>query len=163
MDTYGRQTRREQCLDPTPNGSSVSMKRTILEFAFLAFALAPLFHFGNRAFLETFSTVFAAIVLEALPFMLIGSVVSGLLGEFASQARILKLLSKGGGRRTFYRGGPGPSVSRVRVCNRSYRQKADAKGGASWAFPGLSISYSLLRRGCAACRLPGLPRGGRLL
>lgn len=24
MDTYGRQTRREQCLDPTPTGPSVS-------------------------------------------------------------------------------------------------------------------------------------------
>jgi hypothetical protein len=74
----------------------VSLKRTILEFAFLAFALAPMLHYGSSPFLGTFSVVFAAIVLEALPFMLIGSLVSGLLGEFASQARILKLLSKGG-------------------------------------------------------------------
>lgn len=86
----------EQSSTPTPSGSSFSPKRALIEFAFLAFALAPLFHFGNRAFLGTFSTVFAAIVLEALPFMLIGSVVSGLLGEFASQGGILKLLSKGG-------------------------------------------------------------------
>lgn len=96
MDTYEGKTRREQSLAPTPNGSAVSLKRTILEFAFLVFALAPLFHFGNRAFLGTFSTIFAAIVLEGLPFMLIGSVVGGLLGEFASQASILKVLSKGG-------------------------------------------------------------------
>jgi hypothetical protein len=96
METFGRQSEREQSPDKIAPGSPVSPKRTIIEFAFLAFALAPLFHFGNRAFLGTFSTVFAAIVLEALPFMLIGSVVSGLLGEFASQARILKVLSKGG-------------------------------------------------------------------
>ncbi len=96
METVGRQSEREHCPDTVATGSPVSPNRTILEFAFLAFALAPLLHFGNRAFLGTFSTVFAAIVLEALPFMLIGSVVSGLLGEFASQARMFKVLSKGG-------------------------------------------------------------------
>ena len=94
MDTYGSQTRREQSLDPTPNGSSVSLKRTILEFAFLAFALAPMLHYGSSPFLGTFSVVFAAIVFEALPFLLIGSLVSGFLGEVAAQSRILRVLSK---------------------------------------------------------------------
>jgi hypothetical protein len=72
-----------------------------LSSPFLLFALAPLLHFGNRAFLGTFSTVFAAIVLEALPFLLIGSVVSGLLGGFDSQGRVIRLLSKGGARTPF--------------------------------------------------------------
>lgn len=101
MDTYGGQTRREQRFDPSSSGSSVFPKRTILEFAFLAFALAPLLHFGNRAFLGTFSTVFAAIVLEALPFLLIGTVVSGFLGGFDSRGRVIRLLSKGGARTPF--------------------------------------------------------------
>jgi len=101
MDTYGRQTRREQSLDPTPNGSSVSLKRTILEFAFLVFALAPMLHYGSSPFLGTFSVVFAAIVLEALPFLLIGSVVSGFLGKVAPQGRILRVLSKRRLRTTF--------------------------------------------------------------
>lgn len=101
MDTLGRRTGREQRLDLSSSDSSVFPKRTILEFAFLAFALAPLLHFGNRAFLGTFSTVFAAIVLEALPFLPIGSVVSGFLGGFDSQGRVIRLLSKGGARTPF--------------------------------------------------------------
>jgi uncharacterized protein len=101
MDSYGGQTRREQRFDPSSSGSSVFPKRTILEFAFLAFALAPLLHFGSSPFLGTFSVVFAAIVLEALPFLLIGSVVSGFLGGFDSQGKVIRLLSKGGARTPF--------------------------------------------------------------
>jgi hypothetical protein len=96
MDRDGRQTIPDPHPAPPQAVSSGFPRRTILEFAFLAFALAPLIHFGNRAFLGTFSVVFAAIVLEALPFLLVGSVVSGLLGEFASQGRLLRWLSRGG-------------------------------------------------------------------
>jgi hypothetical protein len=86
MDRSGPRNWREQRFDPSSSDSSVFPKQTILEFAFLAFALAPLLHFGNRAFLGTFSTVFAAIVLEALPFLLIGSVVSGFLADLTPRA-----------------------------------------------------------------------------
>ena len=48
-------------------------KRTLVEFAFLVLALAPLLHFGISPFLGTFSVVFASIVFEALPFVLVVS------------------------------------------------------------------------------------------
>jgi len=84
----------------TPASQSLP-NRTLIELAFLAFALGPLLHFGAGPFLGTFSVVFAAIVLEALPFLLIGSVVSGFLGGLAAQGRILRLLSKGGAKTPF--------------------------------------------------------------
>ena len=76
-------------------------KRTLVEFAFLVLALAPLLHFGISPFLGTFSVVFVAIILEALPFLLIGSSVSGFLEEFVSQGRVARLLSEGKARTPF--------------------------------------------------------------
>jgi len=73
--------------NPHPNGPQGMPKRTLVEFAFLVLALAPLLHYGSPL-LGTFSIVFASIVLEALPFLLIGSLVSGFLDEQDSWVRV---------------------------------------------------------------------------
>jgi uncharacterized membrane protein YraQ (UPF0718 family) len=82
-------------------------KRPLVEFAFLVFVLAPLLRYGSSPFLGTFSVVFASIVLEALPFLLIGSLASGFLDEFASQGRIARLLFGGKARTPFVAAGLG--------------------------------------------------------
>jgi hypothetical protein len=47
--------------------------------------------------LESISTIFLSIILEALPFMLIGSLVGGIIETFVSRDRVMSLLA---GRRT---------------------------------------------------------------
>jgi len=74
--------------DIHPCGRQGLPKRTIVEFAFLVFVLAPLLHYGSSPLLGTFSVVFAFILLEALPFLLIGSLVSGFLDEQDSWVRV---------------------------------------------------------------------------
>jgi uncharacterized membrane protein YraQ (UPF0718 family) len=84
-----------------PSSPQVLPKRSLVEFAFLVLVLAPLLRYGSSPFLGTFSVVFASIVLEALPFLLIGSLASGFLDEFASQGRIARLLFEGKARTPF--------------------------------------------------------------
>ena len=73
--------------DTCPSSPQGLPKRTVVEFAFLVFVMAPLLHYGSPL-LGTFSIVFASIVLEALPFLLIGSLVSGFLDEQDSWVRV---------------------------------------------------------------------------
>ena len=67
---------------------------TLFQFMFLVFAMYFLFFFRNTESLQTFSIIFFAIVLEALPFMLIGSLASGLIEVFVSRDRISSLMPK---------------------------------------------------------------------
>ena len=63
-----------------------------LELAFLVVALA-LLAFSHRApATRTLSLLFASIVLEALPFMLVGALVGGLVEVFVSRERMAALL-----------------------------------------------------------------------
>ncbi len=66
----------------------------ILQFIFIFIALVFLFSLRNTESLNTFSIIFFAIVLEALPFMLIGSLVSGLIEVFVSRDRIAGLMPR---------------------------------------------------------------------
>ena len=61
-------------------------------FLFVAFAI-PL-SFAGAPWLNTLELVFVSIVLEALPFMLLGSMVSGLIEVFVSKDRLAGLLPK---------------------------------------------------------------------
>ena len=59
-----------------------------LKFLFALVALAIPVLFGDRPGIRSFSLVFVSIVLEALPFMLIGACVGGLIEVFVSRERL---------------------------------------------------------------------------
>ncbi len=82
-------------------------KGAIIEAAFLIYALALLIHWSNTPWVRTLSVTFVAIVLEAFPFMLIGSLVSGFIEEFVSRDKISSILPKGKNRAVFLAAGMG--------------------------------------------------------
>jgi uncharacterized membrane protein YraQ (UPF0718 family) len=69
---------------------------------FLLFALGLFFVFSQEPWLKTFVLVFVSIVLEAFPFMLLGSMVSGFVEVFVSKERLAGLLPKGKVRLTLF-------------------------------------------------------------
>jgi uncharacterized membrane protein YraQ (UPF0718 family) len=79
MKKYCRQTGPIPLSESASSGLSASDKRTILEFGFLVFAIAPIIHCGNTPAIRTFSLTFSAIIIEALPFLLIGALAGGLI------------------------------------------------------------------------------------
>jgi uncharacterized membrane protein YraQ (UPF0718 family) len=68
---------------------------TIFEAVFLVTALVLLAFWGKAATFRTMAVVFVAIVLEALPFMLLGSMAGGLVEVFVSRERIATVFPKG--------------------------------------------------------------------
>ncbi len=62
--------------------------KTIMEFGFLVFALAPLIHYGPTPTIATFSLIFSGILLEALPFLLLGVLVGGLMEVWVSREKL---------------------------------------------------------------------------
>jgi uncharacterized membrane protein YraQ (UPF0718 family) len=73
--------------------STPSVKRgTLFELLFLAGSLFMLLIGGNNAVVTSFATVFSGIVLEALPFMLLGSLAGGLIEVYVSRDRLLSRL-----------------------------------------------------------------------
>jgi len=65
-----------------------------LKFLLALLALAGLWFFGDRPGVRSFSIVFVSIVLEALPFMLVGACVGGLIEMFVSRERLTTHLPK---------------------------------------------------------------------
>ncbi len=65
---------------------------TLVQFAFAIGAIAVLVGAKDLAPIKTLSIVFVSIVLEAIPFMLLGAVLGGLLEVFVSRDRVLGLL-----------------------------------------------------------------------
>jgi uncharacterized protein len=63
-----------------------------LELAFLLVALALLVFSHRAPATRTLSLLFASIVLEALPFMLVGALVGGLVETFVRRERVVALL-----------------------------------------------------------------------
>ncbi|MCG2661092.1 MAG: hypothetical protein L6437_12715, partial [Kiritimatiellae bacterium] len=59
-----------------------------LKFVLVLLALAGLCFFGDRPGVRSFSLVFVSIVLEAIPFMLVGACVGGLIEVFVSRERL---------------------------------------------------------------------------
>ena len=73
---------------------------TLVQLAFLAAALLPLVFFDRLSDLRQrqvheITRVFLGTFLEAMPFMLIGSLVGGLIEVFVSPDRVLSLVSRG--------------------------------------------------------------------
>lgn len=66
----------------------------LLKFMLMLLALAVLCFFCNRTGVRSFSIVFVSIVLEALPFMLVGACVGGLIEVFVSRERLATHLPK---------------------------------------------------------------------
>lgn len=78
--------------EPPPFGSGAGPLGWMFQTLFLVLALLMvLFHPRTQAF-STFSIIFSAIVLEALPFMLLGTLISGIVEVFVSREHILRLL-----------------------------------------------------------------------
>ena len=69
--------------------------RNALIAAGVAAAWALPAFWGDRPGVRTFALVFGSIVLEALPFMLVGSLVGGLIEVFVSRERLLRHLPRG--------------------------------------------------------------------
>lgn len=65
-----------------------------LRASFIILALAVLVTFGDTPWLKTLALVFVSIVLEAFPFMLLGSLVSGVVEVFVSKDRLAAILPK---------------------------------------------------------------------
>lgn len=67
---------------------------TALGLLFLSVSLGLFFWGWNSPVISSFMTVFAGIVLEALPFMLLGSMAGGLIEVFVSREKLLSRLPK---------------------------------------------------------------------
>ncbi len=74
---------------------------------FLVFAFSFLFSSGGSAEVKSFSLVFASIVLEAIPFMLVGAFAGGLIEAFISREKMTSLLPKRGWVTVFIAAGLG--------------------------------------------------------
>jgi len=75
------------------HGTSHMWGRALAMVAVAAFLLLPIAA-GNSHGIRTFALVFLSITLEALPFMLIGSCVGGLIEVFVSRERLTSFLPR---------------------------------------------------------------------
>lgn len=66
----------------------------LLELFFLFFAVTLLVVAFGRQSVKSFSFIFTSIILKALPFMLFGSLIGGLVEIFVSRERMTALLPK---------------------------------------------------------------------
>ncbi len=67
----------------------------LLQFGFIAVLCILIAFFRHTPAFATFGITFVAIFLEALPFMLLGAAIGGLIEVFVSKAAILKVLPAG--------------------------------------------------------------------
>jgi hypothetical protein len=72
----------------------VKSRSYVLESIFLCVVLGFLLFSQNTNPLRTFSLIFFGIILEALPFLLLGSLVGGLVEAFISQERLTSILPR---------------------------------------------------------------------
>jgi len=79
----------------------------IIEALFLIYAMGILIHMGKGPNVRTLAITFVSIVLEAFPFMLIGSLVGGFIEEFVPEERISSILPQGKLRTVFLAAGMG--------------------------------------------------------
>jgi len=66
----------------------------LMQGAFVAFALGLMVFLRDRSLVRTLSITFIAIVLEALPFMLLGTLIGGMIEAFVPRERLAALLPK---------------------------------------------------------------------
>lgn len=75
-------------------GQPVRLRSFVFESLFVIGALTLFLVAGKTDSVRTLSLIFASIVLEAVPFMLLGALVGGLLESFVSRERITAMLPK---------------------------------------------------------------------
>ena len=101
-------TRVQKSVDYYTNSGQVNRVRTgsLLEGIFFICTLAALLIWREAPSFRTLAITFAAIVLEAFPFMLIGSLTGGFIETFISREQISRLVPEGK-RGVFLAGGLG--------------------------------------------------------
>jgi uncharacterized membrane protein YraQ (UPF0718 family) len=77
---------------PTPRSLRIGV---LLQFAFVAILAVLIAFYRHTPAFATFSITFVAIFLEALPFMLLGAAIGGLIEVFVSKAAILRVVPAG--------------------------------------------------------------------
>ena len=80
---------------PAPAGAGWLKPGALVQIAFALFAVCLLIFFGASEQVRTLSITFVSIVLEAFPFMLVGTLIGGFIEVFVSRERIAKLMPKG--------------------------------------------------------------------
>ena len=94
---WAREIRSNAWHDPVPLQSEpppVPPLGKSLKFMLALLALAGICFFGGRHGVRSFSLVFVSIVLEALPFMLVGACVGGLIEVFVSREKLVSHLPR---------------------------------------------------------------------
>ena len=66
-----------------------------IQVFFLSLALGMVLYFSGTEAFSTFAVIFVSIVLEALPFMLLGTLLGGLVEVFLSRERLISILPRG--------------------------------------------------------------------
>jgi uncharacterized membrane protein YraQ (UPF0718 family) len=94
---------------PKPTLTIVSRipKAQIIQWVFVFSALFLLMYWGRTPYVRTLSVSFVGIVLEAFPFMLIGTLVGGLIEEFVPKEMLAGILPEGKVRSVFLAAGLG--------------------------------------------------------
>lgn len=67
---------------------------TVSAFLFLTASITILLIRGNDSAVTSFATVFSGIVLEAMPFMLLGALAGGLIEVYVSRDRLISMLPR---------------------------------------------------------------------
>ncbi|HVP10732.1 MAG TPA: permease [Phycisphaerae bacterium] len=83
-------------LDPTAPRSLRRNAGLLVTAVFVIFAYGIMARRPDSTAVRTLSLVFASIMLEAMPFMLLGSLIGGLIESFVSRERMTSLLPKRG-------------------------------------------------------------------
>jgi uncharacterized membrane protein YraQ (UPF0718 family) len=81
-------------IPPQTHSPGAGRRWHLLEVGFLVLALAVLALGGRSPPVRTLSLLFSSIVLEALPFMLLGALVGGLVETFVTRERMISLLPR---------------------------------------------------------------------
>nr|NJM03273.1 hypothetical protein [Desulfobacula sp.] len=82
------------CHSHEAQGGTLSRTGRWLQVLFLVSALSmAVFHSRSEAY-AAFAVIFGSIVLEALPFMLLGTLIGGLMEVFLSREGLIRLLPK---------------------------------------------------------------------
>ena len=77
------------------SGTPAMRLAVLLQFAFVVILAVLIVFFRHTPAFATFSITFVAIFLEALPFMLLGAAIGGLIEVFVSKAAILRVVPAG--------------------------------------------------------------------
>ncbi len=79
---------------PAHHGGGASEVGIFLRMTFVAMAVIMVVFGHGSPEVTTFAVIFVSIVLEAIPFMLLGSLISGLIEVFISKDRLASILPK---------------------------------------------------------------------